>query len=113
MQGWGREDDCGFLGSDTLTSQPIGAVWLRLPIGKHKGYGYVDDNTSELSIAVLPEYRGQGIGTQLLTHLFASKWGKSSISLNVSADNRAVRLYERFGFDIISRSDGSLTMKRN
>jgi ribosomal protein S18 acetylase RimI-like enzyme len=113
VQDWGREGDCGFLGSDTLTSQPIGAVWLRLLIGEHKGYGYVDDTTSELSIAVLPEYRGQGMGTQLLTHLFASEWGKSSISLSVAADNRAVRLYERFGFDIISRSDGSLTMKRN
>jgi len=113
VQSWGREGDCGFLSSDTLTSHPIGAVWLRLPIGEHKGYGYVDDNTFELSIAILPEYRGQGIGTQLLTHLLASEWGKSSISLSVSADNPAVRLYERFGFEIISRSDGSLTMKRN
>lgn len=113
VQSWGREGDCGFLGSDTPTSPPIGAVWLRLPIGEHKGYGYVDDNTSELSIAVLPKYRGQGVGTKLLTHLFASEWGKSSISLSVSADNPAVRLYERFGFEIIGRSDGSLTMKRN
>lgn len=80
---------------------------------KTQRYGYVDDNTSELSIAVLPEYRGQGIGTQLLTHLFTSECGKSSISLSVSADNLAVRLYERLGFDVISRSDGSLTMKRN
>jgi len=113
VQGWGREGDCGFLSSDTLTSQPIGAVWLRLPIGEYKGYGYVNDNTSELSIAVLPEYRGQGVGTQLLTHLFASKYGQSSISLSVSADNPAVRLYERFRFKIVSRSDESLTMKRN
>ena len=73
----------------------------------------MDDNTSELSIAVLPEYLGQGVGTQLLTHLFASEYGKSSISLSVSADNPAARLYERFGFEIISRSDRSLTMKRN
>jgi len=113
VQGWGREGDCGFLGSDILTSQPIGAVWLRLPIGEYKGYGYLDDDTPELSIAVLPEYRGQGVGTQLLTHLFASKYGQSSISLSVSADNPAVRLYERFRFKIVSRSNESLTMKRN
>lgn len=112
VQGWGREGDCGSL-CINLTSQPIGAVWLRLPIGDYKGYGYVDDDTSELSIAVFPEYRGQGLGTQLLTHLFASEYGQLSISLSVSVDNPAVRLYERFGFKTVSRSDGSLTMQRN
>ena len=113
VQDWGREGDGGFLGSNILTSEPIGAVWLRLPIGEHKGYGYVDDNTAELSIAVLPEYRGKGIGTQLLTHLFASKCGQSSISLSVSIDNPAVRLYDRFGFKIVGGSSQSFTMKRN
>lgn len=81
-------------------------------MGENKGYGYVDDDTPELSIAVLPEYRSQGVGTQLLTHLFTSAYGQSSISLSVSADNSALRLYERFGFEVVSKSNGSLTMKR-
>ena len=109
---WGREGDCGFLASDGITGQPIGAVWLRLLVEENKGYGYVDDNTPELSIAVMLGYRGQGVGTQLLTHLFASEYGRSSISLSVSVDNPAVRLYERFGFEIVNRSDESLTMNR-
>lgn len=113
VQNWGREGDYGVLASDAITNQSIGALWLRLLIEENKGYGYVDDHTSELSIAVLPGYRGQGVGTQLLTHLFASEYGQSPISLSVSADNPAVRLYERFGFEIVSRSDDSLTMKRN
>ena len=113
VQGWGREGDSGFLASDVMTGQSVGAIWLRLLIEENKGYGYVDDNTPELSIAVLPEYRGQGIGTQLLTHLFASEYGKTAISLSVSTDNPAVRLYERFGFEIISKSNESLMMKRN
>lgn len=113
VQGWGREGDCVFLGSETLTKRCIGAVWLRLPIGDYKGYGYVDNNTAELSIAVFPQYRGQGVGTQLLNHLFASECGQSPISLSVLADNPAVRLYERFGFQTVSRRDESLTMKRN
>jgi ribosomal protein S18 acetylase RimI-like enzyme len=112
VQDWGREGDCGFLASDAATGQSVGAVWLRLLMGANKGYGYVDDVTPELSIAVLPEYRGQGVGTQLLTRLFASAYGQSSISLSVSADNSALRLYERFGFEVISKSDGSFTMKR-
>lgn len=112
VESWGREGDCGFLASDRTTGQSIGAVWLRLLVEENKGYGYVDDNTPELSIAVLLGYRGQGVGPQLLTHLFASECGRSSISLSVSVDNPAVRLYERFGFEIVSRSDESLTMNR-
>ncbi|MEO1148122.1 MAG: N-acetyltransferase [Cyanobacteria bacterium J06638_22] len=113
VQGWGREGDCGVLASNATTDQPIGAVWLRSLVGENKGYGYVDDETVELSIAVLPTYRGQGIGTQLLTHLLASACGRSPISLSVSADNPAMRLYERFGFEIVSQSDDSFTMKRS
>ena len=113
VRGWGREGDCGFLVSDAETSQPVGAVWLRLLVGKNQGYGYVNDDTPELSIAVLPEYRGQGIGTQLLTYLLSSVYGHSSISLSVSEDNPALRLYKRFGFIVVRKSAGSLTMKRN
>lgn len=113
FQAWGRKGDCGFLASDTVIDQPIGAVWVRFLVGKNKGYGYVDDNTPELSIAVLPEYRGQGIGTQLLKRLFAAACRQSSISLSVSAKNPAVKLYNRFGFEVISGNDESLIMKRD
>ncbi|MGD1950830.1 MAG: GNAT family N-acetyltransferase [Leptolyngbyaceae cyanobacterium] len=112
VKGWGREGDCGFLSIDETSRQPIGAVWLRLPIGDYKGYGYVDDHTPELSIAVLPNFRNQGAGTQLMTCLFAAACGQSPISLSVSVDNPAVRLYKRFGFEIVSQQDDSLTMKR-
>ena len=113
VKDWGRPGDCGFLASDPITGESIGATWLRLLIGDNKGYGHVDDNTPELSIAVLPEYRGQGVGSQLLAHLLASECGQSSISLSVSADNPAVRLYKRFGFETIVQSNESLIMKRN
>ncbi len=113
VRGWGREGDCGFLASDAITKHPIGAVWLRLLVGDRKGYGYVDDGTPELSIAVYPEYRGQGVGTQLLTHLFSSNCGQSSISLSVSVNNPALRLYERFGFKVVSKSAESLTLRRD
>ena len=112
VQGWGREGDCGFL-SSYGTGQRVGAVWLRLPTGKYKGYGHIDDNTPELSMAVSYAHRGQGVGTQLLTQLMTSAWGHSPISLSVSVDNPAVRLYKRFGFETFSSADGSLLMKRN
>jgi len=112
VQGWGLEGDCGFLASDAA-DHLVGAVWLRLLRDGNKGYGYVDDNTPELSIAVLPEYRGQGIGAQLLAHLFATACGRSGASLSVSASNPARRLYERFGFIVVGQSGTSLTMKRD
>jgi len=113
VRDWGRAGDCGFLASEAATSQPVGAVWLRLLMSENKGYGYVDDDTPELSMAVLPEHRGQGIGAQLLTYLLASACGRLPISLSVSASNPALRLYERFGFKVVSKSAGSLTMKRD
>ncbi len=112
VQGWGRKGDRGFLASNATTGQYIGAVWLRLLIRESKGYGYVDDDTPELSMAVLPEYRGQGIGTELLACLVSSVCKHSSISLSVSEGNPAFRLYERFGFKVVSKSAGSFTMKR-
>ncbi|MEM6452421.1 MAG: GNAT family N-acetyltransferase [Cyanobacteria bacterium P01_C01_bin.69] len=113
VQNWGREGDGGFLASEARTGQAIGAVWLRLLTGKHKSYGYVDDDIPELSMAVLPDYRGQGVGTQLLTHLLLSDYGQRPMSLSVSANNPAMRLYERFGFEIVSMHDESLTMRRD
>lgn len=112
VQGWGRSGDCGFSASDSATGQPVGAAWLRLLLNENKGYGYVDDDTPELSMAVLPEYRGRGIGTRLLARLFESPCGKRAVSLSVSAGNPAVGLYERFGFKTVSTGAGSLTMKR-
>ncbi len=112
VQGWGCSGDCGFLASDSATGQPVGAVWLRLLQNDTKGYGYVDDDTPELSVAVLPSYRGRGIGTRLLARLFESDCTRGPISLSVSADNPAVRLYERFGFKMINASAGTLIMRR-
>jgi ribosomal protein S18 acetylase RimI-like enzyme len=111
VQDWGRSGDRGFVAIAPTTGQLIGAVWLRCLIGENQGYGYVDDATPELGIAVLPEYRGQGIGTALLNALAASDPG--AICLSVAADNPAVRLYQRFGFAILSQDHGTLILKRD
>ncbi len=112
IQGWGREGDCGFLSCHATTGQSVGAVWLRQFTFSERGYGYINDATPELSIAVLPEYRGCGIGTQLLSHLFASNYGRNPVSLSVSVGNKSIKLYEHFGFEVVSTSAESLTMKR-
>ncbi len=55
-------------------------------------------------IAVLPEYRGHGIGTKLLTGIVshASDHGYKTTRLDVIDSNPKARaLYERFGFKVI------------
>ena len=53
-----------------------------------------------VDIALLPEYRGGGIGTSLLEGLLASADRDGlPVTLHVEPGNRARRLYERFGFE--------------
>lgn len=110
VEQWGQANDFGLKAVSANDLQPFGAVWLRLM----RGYGYIDDLTPELSIAVLAEHRGKGVGTRLLNELFESIAGKyKAISLSVSDDNPAKRLYRRLGFEIVSRDGTSLTMKKD
>ncbi|MEH1819475.1 MAG: GNAT family N-acetyltransferase [Nostoc sp.] len=106
VKNWGCKDDSGFVAILESSNQPVGAAWLRLFTGKNKGYGYVDDCTPELAIAILSEYRNQGIGTQLLTNLLAvAKTSYPSISLSSRATNPAFTLYKRFGFKVVDGSE--------
>ena len=114
VEQWGQENDFGLKAVSADDQQPVGAAWLRLMTGENRGYGYIDDLTPELSIAVFAEHRGKGVGTRLLNELFESVAGKyKSISLSVSDDNPAKGLYQRLGFVIVSREGTSLTMKKN
>jgi ribosomal protein S18 acetylase RimI-like enzyme len=113
VQGWGLKHDSGFLAIDIDAQQPIGAVWSRLFTGDARGYGYVDDETPELSIAILPEYRGSGVGTQLLIQMLELSAGKyPAVSLSVHQSNPAFKLYQRLGFEIVTISQSTIVMKK-
>jgi len=113
VRDWGRADDSGFLAENLASREPIGAAWLRSLKGDDKGFGYVDQTTPELSVAVLPGYRGSGIGTRLLAKLLeAASLDHDAVSLSVDAANPAVRLYERLGFQTVGTTGTSLTMKK-
>jgi len=111
VAGWGRANDLGFAAVQANTEQPIGAAWIRLFNSDDPGYGYVDGDTPELSVAVIPEHRNRGVGAELLCYLIdeASKQ-HPAVSLSVSVDNPAKRLYQRLGFEIVERNKTSLTM---
>ena len=113
VKDWGRENDSGFVAVDE-NERPVGAVWLRLLKGDERGFGYVDERTPELGMAVLTEYRNQGIGTSLLSRLIeAAENSCEAISLSVAIGNPALRLYQRLGFEVVGKHGASLTMKRN
>lgn len=112
VAGWGREGDHGFLAHDAESGAPFAAAWLRLPVGEHKGFGYVDEATPELAFAVHPQHRNRGIATSLLTQLVRSTPDEAAISLSRAAGNPALRLYERFGFRVVHRSGDVIKMQR-
>ncbi len=64
-------------------------------------------------MALMPNYRSQGFGTELLSRALKETDAKRPcISLSVARINPARRLYERFGFEIVEEDRDSLTMKR-
>src|SRR5262245_8876567 len=99
---WGRRGDLGFVAIEPSTQRRVGAAWVRLLIEDKGSASYYDDETPELSIAVLPEVIGQGIGTTLMQQLLAAaEWQPPAVILTVRANNPAARLYKRLGFVII------------
>jgi ribosomal protein S18 acetylase RimI-like enzyme len=84
------------------TYYPAAAHDVVLADGEPAGRLYVDrreDEIAVIDIALLPEYRGRGIGTELLTAILteADAAGKK-VSIYVEHRNPARRLYERLGF---------------
>ncbi len=64
------------------------------------------------NVAVLPPYRGRGVGALLLTHVMteAARAGARRATLEVRASNTpALRLYERLGFVVEGRRRGYYT----
>jgi GNAT superfamily N-acetyltransferase len=109
--GWGRRGDAAVIAIDDYW--PVGAAWYRLFSRDEPGYGFVDEKTPEISIAVVPNKRGSGHGSQLLDALIerAREDGYKALSLSVEPDNPALHLYERMGFRKVGETGGSWTMK--
>ena len=86
----------------------IGAVWTRIM----KDYGHVDDKTPSFAISLLSEYRGRGIGTQLMREMLSllKECGYEQASLAVQKANYAVRMYKNVGFEIIDENEEEYIM---
>ena len=111
VAGWGRPGDSGLLAIDEF--QPVGAAWYRLFETGEPGYGFVDESTPELTIAIVPSRRGRGLGEELLVALLEQAKGEGypRISLSVEPDNPAIHLYEQHGFTKVGERGGALVMQ--
>jgi ribosomal protein S18 acetylase RimI-like enzyme len=111
VKAWGRPGDTAVIAIDG--GFPVGAAWYRLFSADRPGYGFVDERTPELAIAVVPSARGKGIGSKLLGALLdrVREAGYPSISLSVDRNNAgAIELYERHGFTKVGEDEDSFTM---
>ncbi len=101
-------DDVRLAVSDA--GERIGAAWCRLMPPDDPGYGYVAPDIPEVSMAVVEEWRGRGVGTRLLLDLLARN---PTMSLSVDDENTgAERLYARLGFAVVRTDGTSRTMLR-
>lgn len=103
----GQQPDDWALAAE-VNGRLVGAVWVRIM----KDYGYYDDRIPSLSISFLSEFRGQGLGQQLMTamlDLLKAK-GYPSVSLSVSKDNPAVGFYQRLGFVTVEEREDDYLM---
>ena len=90
-----------------LLNLPTSRLWMN-----EKGLllcSQVADEMEILTFGIIPEYRHQGEGSQLLNQMFqyAKENNIQKIFLDVAEDNiPAIKLYEKMGFSLINRRKG-------
>lgn len=101
-----KKDDYCFVAE--LDGNIVGAVWVRCI----KAFGYIDDSIPEFSISVYSQYRGRGIGADLMKKMIEHlrKKGYSKASLAVQKDNYAVKMYQKVGFEISDENEQEYIM---
>ena len=101
-----KPDDAALLAE--FGGRIAGAVWVRIM----DDYGHIDDETPSFAISLIPEFRGQGIGTALMREMLSllKEHGCIQASLAVQKANYAVRMYKNVGFEIIDENDEEYIM---
>ena len=111
VTGWMRLDDFGVMAVDGA-DQPVGAAWFRCLTAADPGYGYVGDDVPELTVGVVEQWRGRGVGRALVRAALdaARDRGVRAVSLSVERANFAAQLYAAEGFRTVESLEDSDTM---
>jgi GNAT superfamily N-acetyltransferase len=110
VRNWGRKGDAGVIALEG--AHAYGAAWYRLFTADEPGFGFVDESTPELTIAVVPSRRGKGAGKELLEALVARARADGFSAVSLSTDPGQVGWYERFGFEKAGETSHAVTMLR-
>ena len=113
LDNWGnREGDVAVIA--LVDANPAGAAWYRFYSDDNSIRGYIDETIPTIAIAVHKDYRRQGIGEKMMEWLIdhASKHNIQRMSLMVSKDNHAIKLYRKCGFLEYADKGDSLLMVR-
>jgi GNAT superfamily N-acetyltransferase len=108
VKSWGRRGDAGLVAFEGPNA--YGAAWYRLFPAGAPGFGFVDEETPELTIAVVPSHRGHGTGGELLEALLEQARADGFSRLSLSAELGQTAFYEKHGFSELQREDGTVTM---
>ena len=86
----------------------VGAVWVRIM----NDYGHVDGETPSFAISLYKEYRGLGIGTEMMRKMLSNlkDCGYEKASLAVQKANYAVKMYCNVGFKIVDENEEEYIM---
>jgi ribosomal protein S18 acetylase RimI-like enzyme len=85
--------------------------WDRAPVGRLYLVRWSDE-IRIIDIALMPEYRGRGLGTQLMLKIQAdARQAGLPVTIHVERFNPALSLYERLGFRVIEDKGVYLLMK--
>jgi len=109
VHNWGRPGDAGVIAFEG--PHAYGAAWFRLFTAAEPGFGFVDEHTPELTIAVVPSRRGKGAGAELLRALLDRARADGYPAISLSAAKGQTGFYERFGFEQVSESPDTVTMR--
>ncbi|WP_158352100.1 GNAT family N-acetyltransferase [Diplocloster modestus] len=94
-----------------VDSYVVGACWVR----RIKAFGHVEESVPEFAISVYPQYRGMGVGTELMKEMLLLLRRKvyAKASLAVQKDNYAVSMYKKAGFEIMDENEQEYIMVCN
>jgi GNAT superfamily N-acetyltransferase len=109
VQNWGRRGDAGVIALQG--PHPAGAAWYRLFSERAPGFGFVDERTPELTIAVVPSRRGHGTGRELLTALLERAHADGFDAVSLSAAQEQTEYYRKFGFEPVRGTSYAVTMR--
>lgn len=101
-----REGDICFVAE--VDKAVVGAVWVRIM----DDYGHVEDGVPSFAISLYKEYRGRGIGTEMMKTMLTELKirGYQKTSLAVQKANYAVKMYKHVGFEIVDENEEEYIM---